>query len=143
LPKEFAAGWLMPALALLVGIAGMTVAWVAVAVLSGQPCSWLALVAALDMALMLRLTRAPAGTTRMLVALLATALAVVATQWLIIATQLGAVMGLPPLASALRLGPALAWHLASLSLDRLDWILLVSALPLAAILVQVPRVRER
>lgn len=141
MPKDFHASWLMPALALLVGIAGMTVVWVSVAVLAGQPCSWLALVAALDMAMMLRLTHAPAGRTRMLVALLATAVSVFATQWLIIATQIGAVMGLPPLASAVRLGPALAWQLASLSLDRLDWILLLSALPLAAILVQVPRAR--
>lgn len=143
MPKQFAAGWLMPALALLVGIAGMTVAWVSVAVLSGQPCSWLALLAALDMAILLRLTRAPPGRGRMLAALVATALAVALTQWLIIATQLGAVMGLPPLASALRLGPALAWQLASLSLDRVDWILLASALPLAAILVQAPGNRER
>lgn len=143
MPKQFAAGWLMPALALLVGIAGMTVAWVSVAVLSGQPCSWLALLAALDMALLLRLTRAPPGRGRMLAALVATALAVALTQWLIIATQLGAVMGLPPLASALRLGPALAWQLASLSLDRVDWILLAAALPLAAILVQAPGNRER
>jgi hypothetical protein len=131
----------MPSLALMVGVAGMTVAWVSVAVLAGRPCSWLALVAALDMAMMLRLTHAPEGATRMLAALAATALSVFATQWLIIATQIGMVMGLPPLASALRLGPALAWQLASLSLNRLDWILLLSALPLAAILVQVPRVR--
>ena len=124
----------MPAVALLVGIAGMTVAWVAAAVLSGWPCSVLALVAAVDMAVLLRLTHAPAGPLRTLLAVLATLAAIAATQWMIAATQMGAVMGLPPFASALRLGPALAFQLVRLSLDRYDWILLAAALPLAAIL---------
>ena len=65
----------------------------------------------------------------MLVAVLATALAVVAEPMADRRHADGRVLGLPPLASALRLGPALAWQLASLSLDRVDWILLLSALP--------------
>ena len=40
------------------------------------------------------------------------------------------------MASSLRLGPALAWHLSKLYLNRVDWILLLSSLPLAAILMQ-------
>ena len=132
----------MPALALLVGIAGITVAWVAAAVLSNQPCSWMALVAAIDMAVLLRLTRAPAGALRTAVAVLATLLAVLLTHWMIAATQMGVLMGMPPIASSLRLGPALAWQLMQLNLGRLDWILIASSLPLAAILVHVPARRE-
>jgi hypothetical protein len=132
----------MPALALLVGIAGITVAWVAAAVLSDQPCSWMALVAAIDMAVLLRLTRAPAGVLRTIVAVLATVAAVLLTHWMIAATQMGVSMGMTPIASSLRLGPALAWQLMQLSLDRLDWIVIVSSLPLAAILAHAPARRE-
>ena len=132
----------MPALALLVGIAGITVAWVAASVLSNQPCSWMALVAAIDMAVLLRLTRAPAGAPRTAVAVLATLLAVLLTHWMIAATQMGALMGMPPLASSLRLGPALAWQLVQLSLDRLDWILIGFSLPLAALLTHAPVPRD-
>lgn len=118
----------------MVGVLGMTAAWVAVAVLSERPCSWLALVAAVDMALLLRLTNAPDGTLRVVVAVVATAMAVVLSQWLIVATHLGFILGLEPVASALRLGPALAWQLSRLSLNTVDWVLLTSSLPLAAIL---------
>jgi hypothetical protein len=118
----------------MVGVLGMTAAWVAVAVLSERPCSWLALVAAVDMALLLRLTNAPGGALRVVAAVIATALAVALSQWLIVATHLGFVLGLEPVASSLRLGPALAWQMTKLSMSAVDWVLLASSLPLAAIL---------
>lgn len=139
MPRNSAAGWLLPGVALLVGVLGMSAVWVSVAVLSNRPCSWLALVAALDMALLLRLTNAPPGRSRIAIAIAATALAVALSQWLIVATQLGFALGLEPVASSLRLGPSLAWQLSKLNLDRLDWIFLLSALPLAAILSQARR----
>jgi hypothetical protein len=139
LRKFSLAAWLVPGLALLVGILGMSAVWVAAAVLSQGTCSWLALVAAIDMAVLLRLTNAPPGPGRGFAAVLATALAVALSQWLIAATQMGFVIGLAPLASSLRLGPALAWQLSQLNLGRIDWILLLSALPLAAILSQRAR----
>ncbi len=114
----------------------MSAVWVIVAVLSMRPCSWLALVAAADMALLLRLTNAPPGLPRIIIAVLATAAAIALSQWLVVSTQLGAVLGLPPLASSLRLGAALAWQLSKLSLQRADWVLMVAALPLAALLSQ-------
>lgn len=128
--------WLLPGVALAVGVLGMSAVWVAVAVLSERPCSWLALLAALDMAMLLRLTNAPVGGLRMLAAVLATGLSIAASHWLIVATHLGFELGLEPMASAARLGPALAWELSKLSLGRVDWILLVASLPLAAILTQ-------
>ena len=134
--KFSAAGWLMPGVALLVGVLGMSAVWVAVAILSDRSCSWLALVAAIDMALLLRLTNAPVGVARALVAVLATAATVALSQWLIAATHLGFELGLEPMASAFRLGKVLAWQLSRLNLSAFDWIFLAASLPLAAILMQ-------
>lgn len=134
MPRISWAGWPLPLLALLCGVLGMSAVWVAAATLSGRSCSWLALVAAVDMALLLRLTRSGTGALPTLSAVVATALTVALSRWLIAATQLGFALGLEPIASSIRLGPALAWQLTQLSLSRLDWIWLLSSLPLAAIL---------
>jgi hypothetical protein len=142
LPNVSVRAWALPLLGLVAGIAGISAVWVAFAELSGSPCSWLALVAAADMAVLLRLTHAPASRTRMLVAALATALAIVLAHWMMVAIRMGGLIGLTPLDSALRLGPSLAWQLAKLALDRVDWVLLFASLPLAAILVQPPKDAE-
>lgn len=136
MPPTHPGRWAWSALVLAVGVAGMGAVWVAASVLSGRPCSWLGLVAAVDMALLLRLAGAPGGWPRVLAAVLATVAAIVLSRWLIVATQLGVTLGLPPLASALRLGPNLAWELNRLALDRVDWVLLLASAPLAAILAQ-------
>ena len=94
----------------------------------------MALLAAVDVALLLRLTGVAPGPARMLAAVLATALAVALAQWLIVATQMGIVLGLQPLDSALRLGPVLARQLLVLSLDRGDLAWMLASLPLAALL---------
>jgi hypothetical protein len=125
--------------ALLAGVLGADAVWVLLAVASNRPCSWMALLAAVDVALLLRLTGAPPGAARVTVAVLATALAVALAQWLIVATQLGIVLGLQPLDSALRLGPALARQLLHLSLDRGDLAWLLVSLPLAALLAMRSR----
>lgn len=126
------ARWLLSGLALGVGILGISAVWLALAVLSDSACSWLALVAAADMAMMLRLTQAPPGWSRRLLAAIATVVAVAVSQWLIVATYLGQALGLTPLDSARRLGPVLAWAMTVLNLRASDWVLLVISLPLAA-----------
>ncbi len=146
MPPHFPGRWLWPGLALLVGVAGMSAIWVAAAVLSGATCSWLALVAAVDMALLLRLTNAPPGRGRTAAAVLGTVATIVVAEWLVVATKLGVTMGLPPLDSARHLGPHLAWRLATLSLGRVDWVLLAAAPLLAAILASAtaaPAAAER
>ncbi len=134
MPHFLSGRWLWPGIALLVGIAGMSAVWVAASVLSGTSCSWLGLLAAIDMVLLLRLTHAPEGTGRVLAAVGATLATIFASQWLVVATQLGVALGMPPMASAVHLGPHLAWQLGSLTLGRVDWVLLGAAPVLAAIL---------
>lgn len=103
--------WLLPLLALAVGVLGMTAAWLALAMAVRGPCGWLAPLAALDMALMLRLSAAPAGRLRAGLAVLGTVAAVATSYWMIAATQMGNLLGLSPLESAQRLGPVLAGEL--------------------------------
>ncbi len=143
MPRNSILAWLLPTLALLVGVLGVSAVWVAAATLSGRSCSWLGLLAAIDMALLLKLTNAPAGRSRMLAAVAATAASIALSQWLVVGTQLGISLGMAPLASSLRLGPVLAWQLSRLNLDASDWILLLASLPLAAILTQPGRVSGR
>ena len=128
--------------AVLAGLLGADAVWVVLAVAAGRPCSWMALLVAVDVALLLRLTGAPPGTARVLVAGLATALGVALAQWLIVATQMGITLGLQPVESALRLGPVLAWQFWELSLDRGDLAWMLASLPLAALLALRSR-RER
>jgi len=142
LPTNSASAWLLPIAALLAGILGADAAWVALAVFTGRPCSWVALLAALDVALLLRLTGVRPGTARVVLAVLATATAVALAQWLIVATQMGVVLGLQPLDSALRLGPALARQLLVLSLGKADLAWMLASLPFAAWLASRSR-RER
>ena len=136
MPNDSVRAWALPLLALTAGVAGISAVWVAFSQLSGSPCSWLALVAAVDMAVLLRLTHAPAGAARMLLAMLATALAIALALWMLAAIRMGGLIGLEAFDAAMRLGPNLAWQLSKLALNRVDWVLLVAALPLAAILVQ-------
>jgi len=131
-PASNLSRWLLPVIALLVGNSGITIVWVAVAILSGRPCGWLALVAAAEVVLLLRLTQAPAGYVRAVVAVFACALAIAVTLWMIAATQMGFVFRLGPIESALKLGPVLAWELTRLTLRLLDWMFIALSLPLAA-----------
>jgi hypothetical protein len=113
--------WLLTAAALVAGLLGLVTVWVTLAVLSGRACGWVALVGAVDYALLLRLVRTPAGPIRTALAVLATALTAVASAWFIVAAQLGSVFGLDPVASAMRLGPVLAWEYTRLGFGPWDW----------------------
>jgi len=130
------------AAALLAGVLGADALWVVVAVWTGKACAWMALIAALDIALLLRLAGARPGRGRMLAAVLGTALAIALAQWLIVATQLGIMLGLQPIDSALRLGPVLAREFIILSLGPIDVAWMLASLPLAAIFASLSR-REK
>ena len=114
-PRWFA----LPLLAL--GVVGFAAAWMLVALGFGGMLAWLAPLAAADMVLLLALSRWPAGRSRALIALIATALTIVLAAFCTIAAQVGLGMGLRPWESVSKLGPAYAWELARLAMRPSDW----------------------
>ncbi|HYG06960.1 MAG TPA: hypothetical protein VD865_11215 [Stenotrophomonas sp.] len=117
--------WLWPLL-LLLGCVTALIAWLILALALGQQTGWMAILVALESAFMLRLAGMPGGARRALIAVVATALVIIAAQWAIASAQIGAVMGLDVLASAIRMGPRLAWQLTGLAnsgLDLAGWVL--------------------
>ncbi|MCF7221885.1 hypothetical protein [Marilutibacter chinensis] len=102
-------------LLILLSVVALVMLWVLLNLYTGHLHSWMAVVAALDLAWMLRFGGWRRGGARALVGLAATALVVVVAQWFIIATQIGAQIGLTPLESALKLGIHHAWTLARLA----------------------------
>jgi hypothetical protein len=131
-PVPRPARWLAPAFALL-GSFGFAAAWVLLAFARDTQCSWMAVFAAIDAVLLLRLARMAPGWARSALAVAATALAIVLANWGIAAAQIGKVMGLLPWESLLKLGPNYAWTLASLANKPMDIAWLLAALVFAAI----------
>ena len=127
------ARWLAPAL-LALGSLGCSAAWILLALSTGRLCAWMAVVAAVDAAVLLRLVRVPADAGRLVAAVLATVLAVVIAYWGIIATELARTVGVLPWESALKLGLHHAWTLAELATGPVDLAWLGAGLVLAALL---------
>ena len=118
---------------LLVGSSGIAAAWVLFAFASDRQSSWIAVIAAVDAALLLRLGRMPGGWTRSLCGVLGTTLAIALANWGIVAAQMGKPMGLLPWESLFRLGPHFTWTLTTLVNDRVDLAWWGAALVVAAI----------
>jgi hypothetical protein len=116
-----------------IGSAGIAAAWVAASLLSGSQCAWMAVVAALDAAWLLRLAGARRGNVRMVAGALATAAAIVLAHWGIVSAHLAGMMGLGFTDTALRLGPSLAWNLSVLANGPADIAWMAAGLVLAAI----------
>lgn len=122
------------ALALLAfGSLGFAAAWVLLAAAVDRPCSWMAVAAALDAALLLRFARFPRGATRAALAVLATAAVIALACWGIVAARIGAPLGLMPWESALRLGAEFGWLLVRLGIDAVDLAWFAAGLVVAAI----------
>jgi len=122
--------WLWPLL-LLLGCLTALIAWLLVALSTGAQAGWMALLVAVESAFMLRLGTFRPGRARALLATVATGLVIVASQWAIASAQIGMVMGLDVLASALRMGPRLAWQLLSLANTGFDLACMVAGLVVA------------
>ncbi|MGQ4660071.1 hypothetical protein [Lysobacter sp. F6437] len=118
---------------LVLGTLGFAAAWITLGFYNASQNSWMAVIGALDIAWMLRLGHWPRGPARVAVALVATAAIVVLANWGIIAAQLGAMLGLTPWASALKLGFNHAWTLAQLANGAWDLAWLLLALLVAAV----------
>jgi hypothetical protein len=130
--RRLAPALLAPALVAL-GSCGFAAAWILLAFARDRQCSWMAVFAALDAVLLLRLARMPAGWLRVLAAVAATAVSIILANWGIAAAQVGKAMGLLPWESALKLGPQYAWTLIGLANRPADLAWLAAALLLAAI----------
>ena len=124
------AHWLWPPL-LLLGCATVVIAWLLVTLTTGRQSGWMALLAAFEIVWVLRLGTLRTGRIAAAIATLATAATIVASNWAIASTQLGAAMGLDPWASALKMGPHLAWTLLSMANGGVDWLCYAIALALA------------
>lgn len=88
----------------------------------------MAVLAALDIAFMLRLGTFRAGPGRVALTLAATVLVAVAANWGIASAYLGGSMGLNPWDSALRMGPFMAWTLVQLANGAAELLWLAVAL---------------
>ncbi|MBB3275329.1 MULTISPECIES: hypothetical protein [Pseudoxanthomonas] len=130
-PSTPSSRWLAPIILLLGGLC-FSLIWVLLALYLGRQSGWMALLAALDAAVLLRFAGVRPGGRRALVAALATVAMAVLANWFIIASQLGFVLGLLPWESALRLGLSHAWTLAQLANGTLDWACLLVSPLLAA-----------
>ncbi|MGV8941601.1 MAG: hypothetical protein ACOH1P_08715 [Lysobacter sp.] len=128
LPRQLLS-WLLLAF----GVCGFAAAWVMLALYTGRQYSAMAILGALDVAIILRLDHWRRGPGRMALAVLATLTIIVLANWIIIASHLGAMLGLSPWDSALRLGIHHAWTLATLANNSADLAWLAAACLLAAI----------
>ena len=124
--------WLSWAL-LLLGAFGFAAIWVLLGLYSDAQNSWMAVLGALDIALMLRLGHWPPGPRRAALGVVATLATVLLANWGITSGQLGAAFGLEPWESALRLGLQHAWTLAQLANGVGDALWLALALVVAAL----------
>lgn len=114
-----------------IGIAGFAAAWILLASATGRQSSWMALLAAIDAAVLLRLGGMVPGPRRAAWAFGATAATIVIAHWGIAAAGIGRLVGLAPLDSALKLGAGLAWTVAQLLNGPVDVAWLVASLVVA------------
>ncbi len=119
---------LLPAL----GIGGFAAVWIMLGASTGRQHSWMAVLAALDIAWMLRLGGWSPGPRRAIVGVASTALIVLMANWGITASHLGRALGLLPWNSATKLGFDHAWTLAQLANGVADIMWIALALVVAA-----------
>ena len=126
------ARWLAPLL-LLLGSVFFTLIWILLALYLERPCTWMAVLGALDAAIILRFAGMPAGWVRAMWAVLATVVMIVLANWGIAAVQMGISLGLSPWDSAMKLGLGHAWTLVSLANHGIDLAWMALALVVAVL----------
>lgn len=115
------------------GSAGFAAAWVLLAYTRNQQSSWMAVLAALDAVLLLRMARMPASWLRAMLAVAATMASIVLANWGIAAAQIGKMMGLLPWQAMAKQGLDYSWTLATLANGPVDLAWLAAALLVALI----------
>ncbi len=129
-PDTQARKYALPLLAL--GTTGFAAVWMLLALTLDRTCSWLAPLAALDMVLLLRLSRWPAGVSRSAWSAAATATVIVLANGLIAGGQMGKSLGMRPWEAVLRIGPDFAWLLAQMANTHVDGLFYAASVLLAA-----------
>ncbi len=119
------------AFACLLVVGGVAAIWGGFGLFWRRPCGWMALVAALDAAVLLRLAGFPAGPARARIALLATALSIPAGAFVVAAISIGVGFGTLPHEAIWRIGPDLATTWWRLNGSVWDMLAMLLSLPLA------------
>ena len=132
LPARRTSPWL-GGLLLVLGVTGFSAVWIMLGAFTSRQNSWMAVIAALDIAWMLRLGGWKPGLRRAAAGVAATGLIVLLANWGITATHLGKAMGLQVWTSASKLGFDHAWTLAQLANGVGDLLWLAMALVIAAL----------
>jgi hypothetical protein len=91
-----------------VAIVGVSAVWAGVSLILAGICAWIAVLAALDAALLLRLASWPSGSGRAALALAVTLATVLVANYFVASAQIGRVMGLRPVEAVTRMSLDLA-----------------------------------
>ena len=107
--------------ACVVAIFGVAAVWAGLSVILHGHHAWIAIVAALDAVLLLRLANWPRGTVRAAIAAGVTVLTILLAQYFIATAQIGVAMGLRPYESLPLMSLDLAWLYAQHNHGPVEW----------------------
>lgn len=111
----------------LLGVFGIAALWVLAALYMNRTATAFAILAAIDLILLVRLARLPRGPMRGLVAATGTALAIVIANWWMLSSRVGLLMGMMPWEGISLMRPGFAWTLAKMANDGPDLALYIAA----------------
>jgi hypothetical protein len=117
---------------LLVGSVGFAAVWVLLALYVDRQLGWMAVLGAIDAAMLVRVGGMRRGGWRAAWAVAATVAIVAMANWGIAGSQIGSSMGLLPWESLHKLGLSYAWTLAQLANDGMELAWMTLALATAA-----------
>lgn len=118
---------------LAIGSLGLAAAWVLLAAWLDRGSSWMAVLAALDAALLLRIAGIAPGWPRATIGTLATALMIALAWWGIAAARIGGPLGLLPWESMMKMGAEFGWLLVRLGTTPADLAWFAAGLVVAAL----------
>jgi len=105
---------LLVAVMLVLGVFVLAGAWLAIATACNSRVGWMALIAAMNSIVLLRLARVRSGTPRALLAVLVTGTSIALGEWLLAALPISWQMDQSPLEAARRMGADFSWLLVHL-----------------------------
>lgn len=131
MPAERRASLLLLLSVSIVAVAGVGAVWSGLSLMLRSGCGWMAVVTALDAALLLRLANVPAGNTRAVWAVGITLATVLVAWFLIAGAQIGLLMGFRPADAIWKISPGLAWLYTRTNVGWIDLMWLAGGLGLA------------